>query len=449
MKQSAPIRCTNCGQTVMARIETVIDAQRNPQAKRQLMSGQLNVIQCPHCNGINHVKTPLLYHDGSQDFLLAYVPQELGIKSGEEEERAIGDMMNQLANSIPKEEFKAYMFNPKRAFSYDGFMNQILEADGITPEMMEEQKQRVNLFQQLLDASDEQVDTLIRENNDQLDASFFQTFALMSNRLAQLQPQLTDKIVHIEERLLELSTYGKELQTAQENQVKVIEEVSQKVTALGENASRQDFLNLAVEYADRDEYLQALIGLIRPAFDYQFFQEMTVAIGKAPAQERESLEQLRERLLELTQMIDQQSEAVMQHAVDLLQMLLDSDDVDSLIETNLGRIDDNFMMILTGNIQEAERRNDEQTLTKLKSIYEKVVAVLQQHMQSELRFVNDLLSEESETTIKEAIAEQAPSYGDDLLEIIDAVEDVLRSRGQQGALSRLQLIREETTRVLS
>ena len=37
----------------------------------------------------------------------------------------------------------------------------------------------------------------------------------------------------------------------------------------------------------KNEYLQALAGLVRPAFDYQFFQELTSKIEQAPADEQE------------------------------------------------------------------------------------------------------------------------------------------------------------------
>ena len=57
-----------------------------------------------------------------------------------------------------------------------------------------------------------------------------------------------------------------------------------------------------------DERLQALVGLARPAFDYSFFQDLSVKIGQAPAEARAGLEALRDKLLELTAIIDQQTQ---------------------------------------------------------------------------------------------------------------------------------------------
>ena len=58
-------------------------------------------------------------------------------------------------NQLPKDNFKAYMFNPKRSLTMQGLIDQVLEADGITQEMLEEQRQRVQLVQQFIEADDE------------------------------------------------------------------------------------------------------------------------------------------------------------------------------------------------------------------------------------------------------------------------------------------------------
>ena len=54
------------------------------------------------------------------------------------------------------------------------------------------------------------------------------------------------------------------------------------------------------------------------------------------------------------------------------------------------------MAVLSANIQEAQRRGDLNASAKLKQVYEQVVTVLRENMQPELRFINDLLSTESD-----------------------------------------------------
>ena len=172
----------------------------------------------------------------------------------------------------------------------------------------------------------------------------------------------------VQQLRLENTAFGKTLLEQQEQQEAVVQEVAQEVQALGEQAQRSDFLDLAWKYAGDNDRLQALVGLVRPVFDYQFFQELTVAIGQEPAANRKPLEGLRDKLLELTEIIDQQAQRQVQVAVNLLQALVNApeDQQALLLQENLPLINDTFMAVLTANIQEAERRHDLMAVSGLK-----------------------------------------------------------------------------------
>src|SRR5690606_19641084 len=104
--------------------------------------------------------------------------------------------------------------------------------------------------------------------------------------------------------------------------------------------------------------LQALVGLARPAFDYTFFQELSVKIGQAPAADRAAMEALRDKLLELTAIVDQQTQAALRESALLLQELVAAPNLDEAIAQNAHLFDDTFMSVLAANVQEAERRGD-------------------------------------------------------------------------------------------
>jgi hypothetical protein len=231
-------------------------------------------------------------------------------------------------------------------------------------------------------------------------------------------------------------------------QEEVVHEVADAVNALGQNAQRADFLNLAIQYAGDDERLQAMVGLARPVFDYLFFQEMTVYIGQAPAAERDQVEALRERLLELTMVVDQQAQMALQESAGLLQAIVDSPNPDELIAANVGLIDYTFMQVLAANIQEAERRKDLSASARLKDIYSRVVAALQANMPPELRFINQLLTVPSEDDARSLIADRIDEFGDQLLAAIDAVEGQLTAQGNPNLLDRLAFLRNETVQAL-
>jgi len=434
---------------VTAIVETIIDATHDPDAKTRLLSGQTNVIQCPHCGTASTVATPLLYHDANAELLISFVPMQLGM-SQNDQEKVTGDLLKELMAQMPQESIKGYVFQPRQALTMQGMIQQILEADGVTPEMLQEQQERMDLLQQLLQSDPTRLADFVREHDEKIDEQFFQTMSLFAAQMAQTgQNELAQQMIMLQGQIAELSSYGRELLRESEAQQQVIEEVVQAVRALGENAQREDFLNLALDFADEDEKLKALVGLVRPAFDYIFFQEMTLRIGQSPAAERERLEVLRERLNQLTEQVDQQADAAMQRAAGLLRVIASSEDSVQAIRANMPMIDNTFMEVLLLNVREAEKRGDGETATRLKEIYAQVVEVLQENMAPELQFVNQLLSTETDDEVQQMIADHADEYGEVLFEVLEMVEDVMSSRNDDAMLQKVAFLRDEITRVLN
>lgn len=445
---SMTIRCSNCGQPFPTSVRTVVDANQDPEGKSLLITGRLNQAICPHCNATNLISAPILYHDASKELLLAFVPPQLGIKHGGEE-KVVGDLLNELTRNLPQGSFKGYMLNPKRVLTVQGMIDQILQADGITPEMLEQQRQRVELIQKLLETHPDQLPQVIQAHDGRIDRDFLMTMTAMVQRVAQAgQRDLAEHLLAVQNLIVMHSSYGQEVLRQQQEQEKIIAEVAQQLNALGENATREQFLNLVLSYREDSQRLQALVGLARPVFDYQFFQELSAYIGKAPQTERDALEAVRDQLLKLTETIDKQTQSAMQNAARFLQMLVNSPNPDALIQENIARIDDVFMQVLSINLQESERRGDSNTATRLRDIYNRVIGVLQAQMQPELRFVNQLLNTQSEAEVRNLLQSEAKTYGPVLLEVMDAVGEILQSQGQHAALQKLAFIREEASAVL-
>jgi len=445
-QQQSPIRCSSCGQTYAIPVYSILDIASTPQFKNLLLSGRLNSAPCPNCNNINTVVTPLLYHDSEKELLIALMPMELNMNK-DDQERLIGNMMNRL----PKGNFKGYMFNPKRAITLQGMINQILEADGITQEMMDEQRARIQLVQQCLEAgSEEALQKVVTENDAKMDDKFFQAFSLVAQRaLEDGQPQIAQQMLAIQTRVVELSTYGKGLLAKQAQQEKIIEEVANQLETYGEQISREDVLKLAIDYAEKDDHLQALVGMIRPAFDYELFQMLTANITKAPAQDREKLEKLRDRITQLTANIDQQNQRALQGVVGFLQTLVNHPQPEEMIADNLDAIDDTFMAVLSANIQQAEQAKNTALTDRLKYIYNAVVTILRANMSPELQFINTILGAPSDEEAQKFIKEHAPQLGGGLLEAFHAVEQMLTEQGNAALVGRVQTLRAMTEKVLN
>lgn len=449
MARQTSIQCPNCGRQFSAIVETVIDAAADPNAKVRLLSGQVNMAQCPNCGFAVGMSSPLLYHDASKELLLTFVPMELNL-SKDQQEKAIGDMMRELTSRLPQEAMRGYLFQPRQMLTLQGMIDTILQGDGVTPEMMEQQRQRVRLLETLLQSPEEDLTAQIQQHDEQIDAQLFQTLGVMAQRMAQEgRADIAEQMVVLQEYLLADSTFGQSLIAQSRQQEETVRQVTADLEAMPENATRAEFFELALRYAGDDEKLQALVGVARPAFDYQFFQDLTMRIGQAPASDREGLEALRDRLVELTTAVDQQAQMALANAAQLLGAIVNAPDPDPLIAESLPMLDDTFLAVLQANLQEAERQKDLQMSGKLRDIYNRVLTALRQNMRPELKFINDLLGAPSEAEARQMIAEQAGAYGEALLEMMDAVEEVLAARGDEAVRGRLAMLREAAAQVLS
>ena len=155
-------------------VENIVDAERQPELKVSLLQGTLNAFKCPKCGNAGVLATPLLYHDGSKQLFLALTPANMNAKAADSQ-KMIGSMTNMLMNSLPPEKRKAYLFQPKMFLTMESMVQAILEADGITKEMIEAQKAKANLFEDLLEQvdNDEQFKQLVTKNEALIDEEFF------------------------------------------------------------------------------------------------------------------------------------------------------------------------------------------------------------------------------------------------------------------------------------
>jgi hypothetical protein len=430
-------------------VNPLADVAQDPEVKARLLGGQLNAVQCPRCGNVFQVPSPLVYHDPRKELLITLLPMGINMPKPQQD-KLIGDLIREVTNKLPSEQRKGYLFNPRQALTMQGLVDQVLQADGVTPEMMEDQRNKMKLVETLVQASDEDLPRLVQENDAMIDTQFLQLMTLMAQRmLAEGRADMAQHVISTQQAIVELSSVGQELIAQSQQQEETVREVAEEIRAMGARAQRADFLNMAIKYANDDQRLQALVGLARPAFDPQFFQELTVKTSQAPAAERETLENLAQRIAELTSAIDQQSQMALQESVELLQAFLSDPNPDELIRDNISLVDDAFMAVLTANIQEAERQRDIAASARLKELYNKVVTILRENMQPELRLVNDILSAPTDEDARAIIRSEAATYGERLLQMFDAVGDVMASRGDQNMMRRLQFARQEAEKALA
>ena len=142
--------------------------------------------------------------------------------------------------------------------------------------------------------------------------------------------------------------------------------------------------------------MAALIALARPLADYAFFQKLSERMEALKGSEKKRLERLRETVLRLTQEIDEAARARVQQTSAILQQMLNSPDPRPLVQQYLPLIDENFMAVLTANLEHAQKNGRPEVAQRLQQLGNTIIAALNDAAPPELRFINDLLRAESE-----------------------------------------------------
>ncbi|MES0359745.1 MAG: CpXC domain-containing protein [Anaerolineales bacterium] len=386
------VNCPNCQQPIMADVQQLFDVAEDPSAKSKLLSGASNFVQCQVCGYQGSLATPIVYHDPEKELLLTYLPAEIGLPR-DEQERLLGGLINQVVNNLPAEQRKAYLFTPRANLTMQSLVEQILEADGITKEMIEAQKEKMELLQRLATASDEGVRLeLLKEQEDLIDADLFNILTrLMETAAGTGDQESARQLEEIQTLLIDNTDYGREIKQQSE-------EVQAAVTSLqaaGKELTREKLLDLVID-APNEIRLSAYVSLARPGMDYSFFQLLSERIDQTSGDERERLESLREQLLDMTQQLDAQVQARAGQAQQLLNQIVQSDDVTAAIQQNAPQIDEFFLQALQQALEEARKSGDLDKINKLNQIEEMIRQASEQP--PEIEFLEELLEAPDEET---------------------------------------------------
>jgi hypothetical protein len=408
------VNCPNCRQPVVAEVNQLFDAGVDPQAKQMLLTGAYNVIQCPSCNYQGNLATPLVYHDPEKELLLTYFPPELGLPVNEQE-RIIGPLITQVMNSLPQEKRKAYLLRPQTMLTMQTLVEKILEGDGITKEMIQEQQKRLQLLQRMVDAQDDVLAEMAKNEDALIDADFFQ----LISRLAEVAMMSGDqnsaaRLNDLQKKLLPITTFGHEVQA----QSKEVEAAMQSLQALGQNLTREKLLELFLE-APTDLRLNVLVSMTRQGLDYSFFQMMTEEIDRSEGEKRQKLLALRERVLELTRQIDQEMEKRAAQARQVVDAMTKAPDVTVAMRENIGSVDDFFLKALNESMEDARKVGDLEKIGKL----QKIAEVLQEASAppEAYAFIEELVNTESEAELRKKMEENKEKIDAEFLEVVSTL----------------------------
>jgi hypothetical protein len=431
------ISCPQCRMPVTVTLEQLFDVAQDPSAKNRFLSGRFNFIDCPNCHYQGQAATPILYHDPDKELLMSFVPMELGLPKAEQE-KIIGKLMNEVINKLPMEKRKGYLLNPKSAFTLQGLIERVLEGEGITKEMLEAQRQKVQLVQKFMSTPEDQWEALAKEKDALMDAEFFQLIAASAEASAANGHQAgAEQLMALQGKLAKLCSYGARLIKQQQS----LQAAAEELRALGDQLNRDKLLELVLKADDHKAI--AYVSLVRQGMDYAFFEALTRRVDRAQGEEKERLVHLRDVLLQTTTAVDQAMQAQMAAAADLLRTLLQAPNLEEAVKENMPQLDDTFMAVLNANLDAAQKAGPQgqETLARLSLLNDIISRLLEESAPPEIKFINDLLEQPSEADAKAMLASQPEAVTPQLLSAMNYIIDNLRQNEQPEMADRLETLR--------
>jgi len=182
---------------------------------------------------------------------------------------------------------------------------------------------------------------------------------------------------------------------------------------------------------------------VRPLMDYSFFQLLSERIDRARGDGRTRLVEVRTKLLELTQEVDQQLALRKREAVSLIDELLQAGDIEKSIESNVGRIDEFFIQELNASLEEARRAGDLERSSKLGRIVE---IIQQMSAPPELALLEEYLDLEDDASRQGFLESHDEYITPELLELLANIAVQTQSGNEPEFSERVQAANRQALR---
>lgn len=410
------VNCPSCRQPVVVDIQQVFDVTEDSLAKQKLLSNAVNFLHCPNCGYQGMIGVPIIYHDPENELLMTFFPPDLN-KTVNEQEQQIGPLINRIIDRLPQEKRKAYLLQPQAMLTYQTLVEKILESEGITKEMLEEQQKKVKLLERLLTTAKEDRLKIIKEAESQIDASFFSILSrIMQSALAQGDEASKSELIELQQLLYENTEIGKQiLQQRQEteNAIKSLQEAGK------EGLTREKLLDVILN-AKTDTEISTIVGLTHAGIDYTFYQLLSEKIEAAKNEkEKKRLSDLREKLLSLTEEINNHLKEEAEKTKAVLEKILASENIEEATMQNVNLINDFFISNLESEISQARKKGDLEKINKL----EQVMVVIEKLSTpaEEVQLLELLIETKDDAELDQKIEENKDQFSEQFMTLLNNV----------------------------
>jgi len=422
--------CPKCRQPVIVDIQQLFDLSEDPLAKQKLLANTFNVLQCPTCGYQGMLSVPIVYHDPEKELLLTFFPPDLNTPVNEQEKQ-VGPLINRVLNNLPQEKRKAYLLQPKAMLTYQTLIENILAADGITKEMLEEQQKRIQLIQKLITAEPAELAELIKLEEKIIDIQFFSILTrIIQSTISEADEESRKKLLEIQQELFEKTKTGKKIYSQAKETEGIIKSLQE---ASKEGLTREKLLKVAIE-AKSEAQLSTLVSLARSGMDYAFFQLLSEKIEKSnDTEEKKSLTELRQKLLDAIDEIDKQINIEIEKSKTVLENILQSKDIQATAEKHIHEVNDFFMHALDEELASARKKGDLERINKL----EQILIVIEKATETpeEIKFIETLLEIQDDQELENAISKNGEKITSDFIETVNQVASQFENKGKLSEIS--------------
>jgi hypothetical protein len=415
--------CPQCGLPIVAEVNQLIDVGQQPELKRQLLSGQANLAVCQSCGYQGPIQSPIVYHDPAKELLLTYFPPEMHV-SPPQQEKIIGPLIRRVVDNLKPEQRKAYLFKPQTMLTYQRLLEVVLEADGITTEMMKRQQDRLNLLQRLVGMENDSRKHVVEQDMHLVDEEFFQMLnSLVQMTMAQGDENGAQVLIGLQQFLFENTPKGKELKSQVEEAQAAIQSLQEASKDGG--LTQEKLLDLIVD-APSDIRLVTLVNYAFQGLDYTFFSLLAQRIEKASGEEREHLVQRRDKVLEMRQEIERELAAQTEEIRKMINEIIAAEAMEEALMKHANQINQAFVEVLQSELQLAQQKLQIDRANKLEQLLDLILEASQPP--AEIVFAQSLMETEDDEALDTLLKENDEKVDDQLAQTLGMLIQQVEAR---------------------
>jgi hypothetical protein len=323
----------------------------------------------------------------------------------------------------------------------------VLETEGVTPDMIAHQQEQAELLQKLLTVDTEEVNSIIKEREDDIDEGFFVLLRTLLDAAEQAnQEDQAIKLINLQAKLYRQTEFGRHL----EKQQQVLRAFNQDVQKSG-GLDPKLLLKYVLANREDEQLIKSLVSIGRPAFNYEFFILLSERIDKREKSgiNTEELYGLREQLLQLQEEMEKESRRLIENAQKTLNQMVEASDREKAVRSNISKVDNLFMHLLTSSIEESKRRGDSNRLTTLEEIHKLIIEEMDRQAPPEIRLINNLLLTPNEEEQLKLLEENEHLVTPELSQMLDLIGEEAEGSGGEELKKRLNQVKGLIQRSLS